>query len=331
MKAVWYERQGPAQDVLIYGDLDEPVPGIGEVSVRIVRSGANPHDTKNRSGWTGQPIPATRVVPHSDGAGVIAAVGPGVPTSRIGERVWLFRADLSRKGSGTAAEFAVVPSIHAVRLPDNTSFDIGAALGVPAITAHTALFCDGPVTGQVILIQGGAGAVSQYAIQFARWNGARVITTVSSEEKAALARNLGADEVIDYRHENVVERAKALAGTNGIDRILEVDFGANLEADHAIIRENGIIASYSSTKDTEPKLPYYAFARKGVTIHFIQGKNLPENRRAAAARDINVLMQRDLLRHPEVKVFPLAETAQAHDLLESGRFAGKVLIAVGEA
>lgn len=154
MRAVWYERQGPAQDVLIHGELEQPVPEVGEVCVRIIRSGINPHDTKNRSGWTRQPMPAARVVPHSDGSGVIAAVGPGVPMSRVGERVWIFRADSSREGGGTAAEFAVVPSVHAIKLPSNTSFDIGAALGVPAITAHTALFCDGPVTGQVILFIG---------------------------------------------------------------------------------------------------------------------------------------------------------------------------------
>ena len=331
MRAIWYTRQGAAEDVLVLGELEPPVPGISEVRVRVTRSGINPHDTKNRSGWTRQPMPAPRVIPHSDGAGIIEAVGPGVSAARIGERVWVFRADSGRKGGGTAADLAVVPSCHAIRLPDITSFDIGACLGVPAITAHAAVFLDGPVTGQTLLIQGGAGAVSQYAIQLARWNGARVITTVSSDDKADLAVRLGADAVVNYRKEDVVSRVRAFAGADGVDRIVEVDFGANLAIDHEIIRENGKIASYSSTKDPDPKLPYYAFARKGVTLHFVQGKNLPEGARAAAARDITVLMERDLLRHPELRLFPLEETVAAHQLLESSAFAGKVLVSVSEA
>lgn len=331
MRAVWYTKQGPAHDVLSLGELDAPVPQLGEVLVRVTRSGINPHDTKNRSGWTKQPMPASLVIPHSDGAGVIEAVGPGVSEARIGERVWVFRADSGREGGGTAADFTIVPNAHAIGLPDRTPFDVGASLGVPAITAHAAVFSDGPVTGQTLLIQGGAGAVSQYAIQLARWNGARVITTVSSNEKADLAIRLGADAVINYRQEDVVSRVRTIAGPHGVDRIVEVDFGANLAVDHEIIRANGTIASYSSTKNPEPRLPYYAFARKGVTLHFVQGKNLPENARAAAARDITVLLQRDLLRHPDVRLFPLEETAAAHQLLESGAFAGKILVSLSEA
>jgi NADPH2:quinone reductase len=328
MKAVWYTRQGPAREVLVFGEREAPVPDVGEVLVRVLRSGVRNSQTRSPTRASSIPGPTASMTPAPSECGTTLAAGIGWPVHP--ERFFVscgFRADSSRKGGGTAAEFAVMPSIHAIRLPDDVSFDIGACLGVPAMTAHAALFSDGPVTGQTVLIQGGAGAVGQYAIQFARWNGARVITTVSSDEKAALAARLGADAVVNYRRENVVERVRDFAGPEGVDRIVEVDFGANLAIDHAVIRDNGTIASYSSTRDPEPKLPYYAFARKGVTLHFVQGKILTEAARAHGARDITVLMERKILRHPETRLYPLNDTAAAHEELESGTFTGKVLVA----
>ena len=218
MRAVYYERTGPAAEVLIHGEVETPRPAQGEVLVEIAASGVNPHDTKGRSGWTGRPMPHPRVIPHSDGAGHIVAVGGGVDRARIGERVWVCRAD-HRAGMGAAAEFVAVPA-DCVVLPDDVPFAAGASLGVPALTATMAVFTGGSVSGLDVLVQGGAGAVSCYAIQFARQDGARVFATVSSPEKAAHARRYGADEVIDYRKEDVAARVLALTGGRGVARIV---------------------------------------------------------------------------------------------------------------
>jgi NADPH:quinone reductase-like Zn-dependent oxidoreductase len=275
-------------------------------------------------------LPAPRVVPHSDGAGVVAAVGPGVPESRVGERVWFFRADAPAPGSGAAADYAVVASDHAVPLPDQVPFEVGACLGVPALTAHRAVFAEGPVTGQTLLVTGGAGAVAAYAIQFAVWSGARVLTTASNPEKAAHAKRLGAEVAIDYRAADVVDAVMEATAGAGVDRIVEVDFGANLDADKAILRTNGVIAAYSSTRVREPVLPYYELAAKGVTLHFVQGLLLPEPARHAAVRDISVLLRQDRLLHPIAARFPLDRIAEAHALLERGDAIGKVLVVMSD-
>jgi len=327
MKAAWYERTGAPHDVLLVGDMSVPEVGPGEVLVRVAMSGINPHDTKKRAGWLGRPMPAMRIIPHADAAGTIAMVGPGVPEVRVGERVWVVRADTVRPGSGAAAQYAVVPAKHAFPLPDTVPFETGASLGVPGLTAHRAVFAEGPVTGQTLLITGGAGAVATYAIQLARWNGARVLATVSSPEKAASARAMGADEVIDYRRQDVAAEVLRLTGAQGVDRIIEVDFGSNLEVCHKVIRPGGVIAAYSSTRAPEPTLPYYAFAAKGVTLHFIQGMLLTDDMRRVAGRDINALLARGLLQHPAPFTLPLARIADAHAALESGTVAGKVLVA----
>ena len=321
MRAAWYERTGPARDVFILGETDTPTPRANEVLVAVAAAGVNPHDTKRRSGWIALPLPQARNIPGSDGAGTIAAVGPGVDLARIGERVWL------SGGAGTAAEYVTVRAENAVALPDGVTFDVGASLGVPAITAHDAVFSDGPVTGQNVLVQGGAGAVAAYAIQFARWNGARVIATVSSVSKAELAVRLGADAVVDYRRQDVVAAVHAFTGGGaGVDRIIEVDLGANLAVDAAVIAPNGVIASYSSTRNREPVLRYYDLAFKGVTLRLVQGLVLPPARRTQAVRDITALLRRGQLQHPPVTWFPLAEIAAAHDALESGAVIGKVLV-----
>ena len=241
--------------------------------VEIAVSGVSPHDTKGRSGWTGRPMPHPRVIPHSDGAGVIVGGRRRRRSSRVGERVWVYRAD-HRPGMGAAAEYAVVPADCAVPLPDDVPFAVGAGLGVPALTAHAAVFAGGPVTGLDVLVQGGAGAVAAYAIQFARQDGARVFATVSSPEKAEHARRYGADAIIDYRTRGR-GRARARADRGrGVDRIVEVDFGANLAADVAMIAPHGWIASYSSSRVREPVFPYYDLAPKDVTMRIVQGKIL---------------------------------------------------------
>jgi NADPH2:quinone reductase len=324
MRAAYYERTGPAHEVFASGEMPAPAPGPGQVCVRVVYSGVNPHDTKRRSGWTGGEMPAARVVPHSDGAGIIDAVGAGVDAARVGERAWLFRAH-----HGTAAEFAVVPAANAVRLPDDVPLTAGASLGVPGLTAHLALAGDGELVGQTILVQGGAGAVAGYAIQLARHRGARVVATVSSDAKAAVARAFGAEAAIDYTAGNAIEALKA-AAPGGFDRIVEVDFGANIAVDVEVIRPHGVIASYSSTRVREPLLPYYPLQFKAVTIRCIQGMLLTAAQRDAGVAELTRLLQAGWLRHPTPHIFPLDRIADAHAALESGRAIGKVLVQVGE-
>ena len=186
MHAAWYERMGPAREVLTVGELPTPQPGHGEVLVRLEASGVNPHDTKRRSGWLGPRMYAPRVIPHSDGAGTIERLGAGVRGLAEGERVFVYRAGSARPGEGTAAEYVIVPQANAVHLPDGVTFAEGACLGVPAFTAYHATLADGPVSGQWVLVQGGAGAVGIVAVELARWSGAKVIATVSSADKAAI-------------------------------------------------------------------------------------------------------------------------------------------------
>jgi NADPH:quinone reductase len=325
MRACYYERTGPAADVLVFGEVETPRPDAGEVLVEIAVSGVSPHDTKGRSGWIGRPMPHPRIIPHSDGAGVIAAVGEGVDPSRVGARVWVYRAD-HRPGMGAAAAYAAVPADCAVPLPDDAPFAVGAGLGVPALTAHAAVFAGGPVAGLNVLVQGGAGAVAAYAIQFARHGGARVFATVSSPEKAAHARRYGAEEIIDYRQEDVATRVLALTGGRGVDRIVEVDFGANLAADVAMIAPHGWIASYSSSRVREPVFPYYDFAPKDVTIRTVQGKLLFGETAKAGVAAITQLMGHGALQHPPTLAFPFRHTAAAHATLESGTTIGKIVV-----
>ena len=250
MRAAWYERKGAAREVLQVGQMAVPEPGPGEVRVRVSVSGVNPSDTKGRGALIGtSAMPFPRIVPHQDGAGVIDAVGADVPPSRVGERVWLYEAQRGRP-FGTAAEYVVVPGSNAVRLPDAVSFADGACLGVPAMTAHRCIFADGPVAGQVVLVTGAVGGVGQYVVQLAKWGGATVIATVSSAEKAELARSIGADHVVNYRDEDVAARVQAITGGAGVDRIVEVAFGANLAVSLQVLKTNGVIATYSS--DAEP-------------------------------------------------------------------------------
>ncbi len=330
MQAAWYERTGPAREVLQTGVMPDPIAAAGEVIVRIRASGVNPSDTKHRGGWRGWTMPSARIVPHADGAGIIAAVGAGVSARRLGERVWVYNATALYDGSralGTAAEFCAVPDEQAVALPEAVSFAAGACLGIPACTAHRAVFAEGPVTGQTILIQGAGGAVGQYCVQMAKLGGATVIATVSSPAKAAHALSAGADVVIDRKREDVVARVTALS-PGGVDRIVEVDLGANLALDVPLIKANGTIASYSSTAVPEPVFPYYPLAFKGVTLRLVQGFNLPPAARAAAIADIAAWSASGRLRHAIAAEFPLAEIAAAHELLESGRAIGNIVVMI---
>ena len=329
MRAAWYERMGPASEVLTLGALPVPSPGHGEVLIKVEASGVNPHDTKRRSGWLGPAMYAARVVPHSDGAGVVAGLGAGVRGLREGDRVFVYRAGSARPGEGTAAEYVVVPQANAIRLPAALSFAEGACLGVPAFTAYHATLADGPVSGQTVLVQGGSGAVGAVSVELARWSGAKVIATVSSAEKAAIARAAGADHAIDYTREDVVARVMEITSGAGVDRIVEVDFGANVVVDGAVIADNGTIASYSSTRVREPILPYYAFGLKGVRLHFVQGMNMPRAIREAGARTIVALLERGMIKPRIARRFPLNEIAAAHDCVEAGQAIGNIVVEPG--
>lgn len=322
MKAAWYERCGPAREVIQVGEAPTPEAGPGEVRVRLYASGVNPSDVKKRAGLR-SPLQEARVIPHSDGAGVIDQVGPGVDPGRLGERVWVYNGQWERP-FGTAAEYIVLPEAQAVHLPDHASFTEGACLGIPAMTAHRCLFADGSISGQTILVTGGAGAVGYYAIQLAKWGGARVITTISSEAKAGQARQAGADHVLNYRTENVVERIKAIAGE--VDRVVDVDFGGNLPVTREVIKENSTIAAYASMGAPEPVIPFYALMFKNVTLRPILVYSMPEAAKRQAGADIVQALNERRLSHPVAASFPLDRLAEAHEAQESGQAIGNIVV-----
>ncbi len=329
MYAVWYERLGPADQVLHFGEMEVPSLGPDEVRVRVHTSGVNPSDVKRRSGTSNLPLPFPRIIPQSDGAGVIEAVGTNVSPSRIGERVWLWNAQFGRP-LGTAAEYVVLPGAQTVHLPDTVDFETGACLGIPALTAHRCLFADGPVRGQTILITGGAGAVGYAAIQLAKWGGATVITTVSSPEKAAVAQAAGADYVLDYRREDVATRIGEITSGNGVDRIVDVAFGQNVTLDVSVIKANGVIATYGSDADAYPPLPFYELLRKDITVRFILVYLLPDGARQQGIDDVNAALEAGALRPIIATRFPLRETVQAHQAVESGKLIGNAIIDIAE-
>jgi NADPH2:quinone reductase len=323
MQAVWYERNGEAAEVLHVDDLPTPEAGPGEVRVRLMTSGINPVDIKRRRGARGQTVDQ-RVIPHFDGAGVIDAVGEGVPPERIGERVWVYEAQWQRP-SGTAAEYVKLPAGRAVRLPDGTGFAEGACLGIPALTAHRCVFADGPVEGQTVLVTGGAGAVGAYAIQFAKLGGARVLTTVSSDAKAEFAADAGADYVFYYKVENVPQRVADLPDGGGVDRIVEVEFGGNLPNSLKMLKPNGVIAAYASDAELEPKVPFYALAYKSATARFVLVFAMPETAKQQAVRDITGWLEAGELRHYFASRTPLQEVVEAHQAMERGVVGNVVL------
>lgn len=325
MRAAWYEKHGPAADVLRVGEMEVPEPGPGEVRVRVVASGLNPTDVKARAG--SRPLGYPRVVPHQDGAGVIDAVGRGVPAARTGERVWLYTVQWQRAW-GTAAEYTIVPAPLAITLPVTTSFAEGACLGIPAVTAHRCLFADGPIAGQTVLVTGGAGAVGHYAVQLAKWAGATVIATVSSPQKAALAAAAGADQTLNYRTDDVIAEVLAATGGAGVDRIVDVDFGANLAVSVKVLRTNGTLATYASMADPEPKLPFYALMARNAAIRPVLIYTMPHGARDEATRDITHLVQAGRLMHVIGARFPLERVVEAHQAQESGTVTGNIVVDV---
>lgn len=327
MRAAFYERTGPAREVLTIGELPTPEPGPGEVRVEVAWSGVNPSDVKSRAGTRTKVLAFPRIVPHSDGSGLIDAVGEGVDRSRIGERVWLWNAAWGR-AFGTAAERVVLPSAQAVRLPDGVDLEIGACLGIPALTAFHAIHVDSGVRGKAVLVAGGAGAVGHYAIQLAKLAGAKqVITTVSGDDKARLALAAGADAVINYRNEDVAARCAEITGGVGVDRIVEVDLSVNASLDLQILRPGGEIVVYGSNASEIP-VPFVPAILKMAGFRFFIVYNLAETDRRRAEAELTRLLVAKRLAHNIAARLPLERIAEAHELVEQGRAVGNVVLQV---
>lgn len=324
MQAAFYSRQGPAAEVLEVGEQPTPRPGPGEVLVRLRTSGVNPSDYKVRKGGFGRTLAYPLVIPHSDGAGVVDAVGEGVPHGRVGERVWIWNGQWLRP-CGTAAQYIALPSAQAVRMPDGLGDAEAACLGIPAFTALQAVRQAGLQPGMTVLVAGGAGSVGHYAVQMARRRGATVIATVSSEAKAAHARAGGADHVLFYRAEDVGARAREITGGRGVDAVIEMDFTANFPLYPACVRPGGTVVVYGMGQ-TEALLPTFWFMRNRITLKFVYIYEIDAADREAGLRELDVLLQEGALRHTVALRLPLAQVARAHDLVEQGQVLGHVVL-----
>jgi len=321
MRAAWYEKQGPAREVLTVGEMPDPNPAPGEVRIRIAASGINPGDIKKRQNAFGYGMAYLRVIPHSDGAGRVDQVGSGVASEWIGRSVWCFGAQ-SYRPFGTAAEFTVVPD-QVVPLAENVSTDQGACLGIPGITAHRAVHVGGAVKGRTVLVQGAAGAVGQCAVQLARYAGARVIGTVRSASEEALARSAGAHEVLRNDKE-MKARVTALA-PEGVDHIVEVAFGANIEADVEVLGVGGSIATYATDKET-PGIPFWQMVFKNIRLFFMGSDDFAKDAKTSAAQDLNGALEAGWSGFEIAERVPLADIARAHELVERPTRPGRVVV-----
>jgi NADPH2:quinone reductase len=318
MRAAWYDRRGPAREVLEVGTMPDPEAGPGEVRIRIRASGMNPGDVKKRAGWQGAPMPYPRVIPHSDGAGTIDAVGPGVDEQRIGQKVWCYGAQ-SYRPFGTAAEYCVVPAPLAVRLPDNSGTDVleqAACLGIAGITGYRAVFADGPVRGLTVLVHGATGGVGSIATQMALGDGATVVATVRNDTQLDAARALGAHHTFLADTADLAAQVRAVA-PNGVDRIAEVDFADHIELDAGIIAVGGVISSYYSSAD-HPAIPYWTLGFADVTLRLLGSDDFAPAVKADAAARLSEALVGGVLRIDVTERLPLQEVAQAHELVEGG-------------
>ena len=323
MRAAYYEKNGAAADVLYVGEMETPKPGPHEVRVRLRTSGVNPSDVKTRAG-TARKIAFPRVIPQSDGAGEIDMVGEGVAGSRLGERVWTWNGGWKRP-FGTAAEYIVLPAVQAVTLPRSISFEVGACLGIPALTAWHAIDIAGAQKGTALLVAGGAGAAAHYAIQFAKARGATVIATVSSAEKAKVARDAGADHTIDYKAENTGERVMALT-KGGVDAVIEVDLTANAHLLPSVLRPRGTLVVYGT--GPQAQFPASFCLVNNITAKFLLVYELTEDERARAIADITGMLEAGTLKHNVAKTYPLSGIVAAHEYVEQGKAIGNVVIQI---
>jgi NADPH2:quinone reductase len=313
--AVWYSRQGAAADVLQVGDLPAPEPGPGEVRVRLRYSGINPGDTKKRRGWLGSAMPFPRVIPHSDGAGVIESVGEGVASGRVGQRVWVFGAQ-SYRPLGTAAQLTVVPARQAVHLPNGVTDEVGACLGIPGITAHRALFADGSLSGMTILVQGVLGGVSSLAAQLAHWGGATVVGTVRHRGDLKRVNATAVTHAVALDQPDPAGAIRAYA-SGGVDRIVEVAFSDNIDLDAAVAKNGTVIAAYATRQD-RPEMPFWPLLFDNVTIRLVGSDDVPAAAKQQAAVDLTAAARDGALSIPIGAPLPLERTAEAHDRVDSG-------------
>jgi NADPH2:quinone reductase len=324
MRAAWYEKQGAARDVLTVGEMDEPHPLAGEVRIHLAASGVNPGDVKKRQNAFGYGMPYPRVVPHSDGAGTVDAVGEGVSREWVGRRVWCYGAQTYRP-FGTAAEYTVVPLGQAVPLPETVPFEQGACLGIPGITAHRAVHVAGSVEGRIVLVQGGAGAVGACAVQLARRAGAQVIATCRSESDKEIASRAGADEVL-LADETLGGRIKELA-PEGVDHIVEVAFGANIKTDVEVLAQGGSIAAYATNAFT-PEIPFWQLVFSNASIFFVGSDDVPAGSKVEAALAINQALEAGWQGLDIAERLPLDEIARAHEFVEHPPRPGRVIVTI---
>jgi NADPH:quinone reductase len=322
MRAAWYEKQGPPQDVLIVGEMPDPHPGPGEVRLRVSASGINPGDVKKRQDTFNSGMPYSRVIPHSDGAGHVDEVGAGVSSEWLGQPVWCYGAQ-SYRPFGTAAEFTVVPVEKIAPLPQGVSMEQGACLGIPGITGHRAVHAAGAVNGQTVLVQGAAGSVGLCAVQLARQAGARVIGTIRAASEETIARKAGAHEVV-HNDAQLIRRVQALA-PQGIDHIVEVAFGANIDSDLELLNLNGSVATYASNVD-KPAIPFWPLVFKNIRFFFLGSDDFSPEAKAVAARDLNAALESGWSGFEITERLPLSEIARAHELVEHPERPGRIVV-----
>ena len=325
MKAIWYEKQGEARAVLQYGERATSQPATGEVRVRLHTSAVNPSDVKKRSGMQPAGFGNGFVIPHSDGAGVIDAVGQGVPEQRCGQRVWVYQAQFERN-CGTAAQYVTLPSEMAPALPDNTGFEVGACIGIPMMTAHRCVHNGGSLSGRYVLVTGASGRVGYYAAQWAKLADAYVIATAGSAARCRIAEQTGADRVLNYRQDNLVDEITRATGGAGVDHIVDVEFGINAKTSAALLNNNGSISTYSSSLSPEPIIPFYPLMFKNISLNMVLVYNMPEQAKQQAIDDIYHALRQDRLKHRIAETWPLAQTANAHESIEKGGLDGCVVI-----
>ncbi len=329
MKAAWFGSFGPARQVIVIGEQPKPEPATGEVLVRLKTSGVNPSDVKKRAGSSPTLLDEGIVIPNSDGAGIIEAVGEGVAQTRVGERVWLYQAQHGRR-FGTAAQYVALDARRAARLPEQASFEAGACLGIPVMTAHRCVFADGPVEGQTVLVTGGAGRVGYYAIQWAKSAGARVVATASNPGDEQACREVGADAIVNHRETGWGERVKAANRGQPVDRVVDVEFGANLPEVLQCIRVGGTIATYSSMQEREPKLPFYRMMFMDLTVRMVLVYVMPESAKQSAIADIGKLLSKGGFQHRIAQRLPLDRLAEASEIVERSELRGCVVVDIGD-
>ncbi len=327
MKAHWYEEAGDADVVLTFGEMADPSPGPGEVRVKVAYSGVNPYDTKKRA--NGRDLDKfDRVIPNCDGSGVIDQVGDGVAKDRVGRPVWIFGAQVSQP-FGTGAEYCVMPELQAITLPESLSLPEGAAIGIPAVTAHRAVFADGDVSGKTLYIAGATGRVGSYAVQFAKQAGATVIAATGSNDKVDALKELGADEVVNYRDEDRIRQVKSMAGGEGVHRIIESSFGANIDFDAAILGKQGTIAAFGFDDLGSQSMPHVSLMLKNALLRYVAIFFISDEDKEATFGHINRLISSGNIRHGIGRVFAFHELPGVHLAIETKKVKGAGLVEIG--